>query len=333
MKHQKGFAPGTLPTSATNGDRVWRTVPAVLALIALSGLVLLYGPSPGYYDHRILHAFWAYGHLAFFAVLTLLLLRWRVPQWQGAMGWWSLGLAALLGLLAVLSELIQLGVPGRMAGSGDAAQNLLGIMVGFGLSPQWLARLPLRWSRMLPHLALPVVAVAVLVPWVALADTLHGKVRFPVLLSMETQLEMTRVSGSGDRHRVLNTPLANSPLLAAHWQPPGSGLGLRHFPGDWRDYEQLHIRIHSDRAVPVTLRLHDRQHEDMGKPWPDRFNRRLELEPGWQSLVIDLEEVRQAPASRAMDMARMSQLGLFNLKLEAPVELHLAFIELAGSPE
>ena len=34
MKHQKGFAPGTLPTSATNGDRVWRTVPAVLALIA-----------------------------------------------------------------------------------------------------------------------------------------------------------------------------------------------------------------------------------------------------------------------------------------------------------
>ncbi len=333
MKHQKGFAPGTLPISATNPDRSTRTVPAFLALIAVAGLVLLYGPSPDYYDHRILHAFWAWGHLAFFAVLTLLLLRWRVPQWQGPVGWWSLGLAVLLGSLAILSELIQLGVPGRMAGPDDALQNLLGIMVGFGLSPHWLARLPLRWSRLLPHLALPVVALAALVPWVALADTLHGKTRFPLLLSMETELEMTRVSGSEDRRRVLSTPLADSPLLAARWYPPGSGLGVQHFPGDWRDYEQLHIRIHSDRAVPVTLRLHDRPHEDMGQPYTDRFNHRLALETGWQTLVIDLEEVSRAPSSRTMDMARMSQLGLFSLQLDAPVVLHLASIELAGSPE
>jgi len=32
-------------------------------------------------------------------------------------------------------------------------------------------------------------------------------------------------------------------------------------------------------------------------------------------------------------MARMSQLGLFSLQLDAPVVLHLASIELAGSPE
>jgi len=236
-------------------------------------------------------------------------------------------------VLAILSELLQLRVPGRTAGLDDAAQNLLGIAVGFALSPQWLARLPLRWSRLLPHITLPVVALAALVPWVALADTLHGKARFPVLLAMETELEMTRVRGDEERRRVLHTPLARTPLLAAHWRPPGSGLGVQHFPGDWRGYDQLRIHLHSDREVAVTLRLHDRQHEDLGEPWPDRFNRTLTLEPGWQTLAIDLDEVHQAPSSRTMDMARISQLGLFNLQLENPVVLHLASIELVRSPE
>ena len=60
----------------------------------------------------------------------------------------------------------------------------------------------------------------------------------------------------------------------------------------------------------MTLRIDDRAHRDNLSP-DDRFNRRLALAPGRQTLRIAVDDIRAAPAGRSMDMTRIDQVILF----------------------
>jgi hypothetical protein len=96
---------------------------------------------------------------------------------------------------------------------------------------------------------------------------------------------------------------------------------------DWRAYNSLSLHLYNDqpRELRVTLRIHDWWHND---EYVDRFNRTLVLRPGDNWVIVELADVRAAPAGREMDMERISALYLFTTKLVDTAIVYIDDIQL-----
>ena len=80
--------------------------------------------------------------------------------------------------------------------------------------------------------------------------------------------------------------------------------------------------------LTLTLRINDLAHDRGDNAYGDRFNTRLVLDPGANTFAINLDDVRNAPASRHMDMANVRRLGLFAVRLPAPRTVYLSDLRL-----
>jgi hypothetical protein len=90
------------------------------------------------------------------------------------------------------------------------------------------------------------------------------------------------------------------------------GISLTDIWPDWEAYEALSIEIENPEVtnLPIGIRIHDRDHRH-NQTFDDRFNRRIDLVPGRQTLQIDLREICEAPAGRKMNMAEIDGLVFF----------------------
>jgi len=75
----------------------------------------------------------------------------------------------------------------------------------------------------------------------------------------------------------------------------------------------------------LVIRIHDAQHNHQ---FGDRFNRRLLIHPGPNRIVIPIQEVREGPDEREMDMTRVRNIMLFAYQLEKPTHILLGKIIL-----
>jgi hypothetical protein len=109
-----------------------------------------------------------------------------------------------------------------------------------------------------------------------------------------------------------------------------SGVALEYFPGDWSGFRALEIEIlnPSPESLDITCRIHDRRHEKGEQRHSDRFNKMYRLQPGWNNLRIDLEEVARAPAGRTMDLGEIRFVGLFATKLPASRTIFIDYVRL-----
>ena len=78
----------------------------------------------------------------------------------------------------------------------------------------------------------------------------------------------------------------------------------------------------------IVLRIHDRAHKKNNFNFNDRFNYRINLNPGWNKVSINLSEVRNAPINREMNMKKMAGLMFFKLKLKTSETVYFSEIEL-----
>jgi hypothetical protein len=98
---------------------------------------------------------------------------------------------------------------------------------------------------------------------------------------------------------------------------------------NWKPYTALVIEIDNPGpdALPINVRVHDRDHR--GKQlFDDRFNRRIELAPGRQTIHIKLADIEDAPAGRRMDMGNIDELIIFATAQESGRRLVLHDIRL-----
>ncbi len=98
------------------------------------------------------------------------------------------------------------------------------------------------------------------------------------------------------------------------------------FP-DWRGYDFLVFEIYSeiDTAIGLYFRLHDMHHN---KDYDDRYNNFFRINPGYNEIVIPLENVKNAPKLRKMDMASIRTFGIFAYKPKEPFTIYLDDIRL-----
>jgi hypothetical protein len=155
--------------------------------------------------------------------------------------------------------------------------------------------------------------------------------QFPVLSDLETPFEITRWtsrSAISVDHEIARQGRASLrvPLTTEEY----SGASLQYFPSNWEGYTALRLGIYSESGDPsvVTISVHDEQHIRTGRAYSDRFNARFTLRPGWNDIDVPLARIRNAPASRTLDLRSVRELSVIAVSLPAPRVIHVDNVHL-----
>lgn len=301
----------------------------ILWLPAVVLAVLLFIGGPGYRSPRSLQALWNLGHIAAFSLWTYLLVTGkRVGDYSPARQW-AVGLAFCI-IAGAGSEWLQ-SLTGRDASLEDIMRDIAGGL----LTLSWIVPSAKSISRGLRRTVRGLSAFFLLVACLPLATTLGdeaiARARFPVLSDFETPFETGRWEG-GARFSVDSSVARHgeASLRVDMDDSLYSGVSLVHFPRNWKGYRFLVLEVlnPSPDNLEITIRIHDRRHEEGERRYQDRFNIFHRLPAGWNEIRIDLGDASRAPAGRTMDLGEIRAVGLFATKLPRPRTMYLDFIRL-----
>ncbi|MDX1696095.1 MAG: VanZ family protein [Ketobacteraceae bacterium] len=300
----------------------------ILPLIAISGL-LLFLPAPDFVITHWHHHVWDLGHVLLFSgwsvvLLTLLHSRGvtKTRQW----------LFILIFTLATGSaiEIIQMGL-NREASLFDLFLDLCGALITLCFFTAFQVRptKPLACSC----LVIAGLTVAALASH-RLAASLYDKYalikQFPVLISAQSPLELNRLYGKPERYFAPNA-INDIPAIGINFTTDRYSLiYMIDFPGNWSEYQYLKIQLHvsHNEPLPAVLSIEDAEHRSRGTRSSDRFNLRLILKPGSNLLNIPLDQVRQAPRERTLDVSQITRVNLYTMSLANPRMVYLKEIRL-----
>lgn len=269
----------------------------------------------------LLLAVWDLCHIVFFfCVVYAVQWRYKLTSFRS----WFI-VAAVAFALGGSIEIIQ-GMTGRNASWGDVARNMTGVWLGLAWGVTRAKGL--RWHR-----ALSAIALAVLfIPFTHLAvDRAKSLREFPVLANFERPVGVVYWGRDVSIAPAPQREAANDHALKVELSTARySGFYFEHFPADWRGYKSLHFELFNptEKSLTMVLRLHDAWHHQSGQAYGDRFNIRFQVEPGWNAYQFSLDDVRNAPTKRDMDLSRIQTLGIFTMNLPQPTTLYFDNLRL-----
>jgi len=303
----------------------------VIAIAALLSLLLLVSlPGQGLWYDVSINA----SHGPIFAVVALLLLMMHPPAARAAgtacvdAFFVSVGLGVLIEILQTLAQ--------RPGQSFDVMTDAAGAAAGLGLWALFARRgragqRPRVGDTWWP-LAIALLGIT-LVAWPPLQAArayAHRAAQYPTIAQFREPLDLTFVTTDGVDVGIVDLP--------APWSQQAGERALRlgfdggHAPAvqvvepspDWRGYSVVAADLTNTSATEVhlTFRILDEQHD-----WSheDRMNLPLVLAPRTRTTVrVALAEVRGAPASRPMDLARIANVMLFGTASAVPGELYVS---------
>ncbi len=277
----------------------------VLLLIAT---ILLFTPNISGQLNDYQMAIWNLGHIGYFFLLTASLLPYLQRYFPALTSRLTAALLITL-LLSVVIEMVQLTV-GRQASIDDLLNNLLGSLLAlyiFQLRLLLSSRIKLGLISLLTLLLLwsltPLLSIA--------ADTAIAHHKHPIIADFETPFEQSRWESKSP----LEIIQRKSKQLLAHIDSSEKYPGLTLIPrvSDWRGYAFFQFEMYnsSDQIWPLYFRINDRLHNKRGNHYNDRYNTKMQLKPGWNRFQVSLQQVKQAPTKRTMDMARISGVTFY----------------------
>lgn len=297
---------------------------AAIAIAILLSTVFV--PQPGH-PGIWLRSLFEWLHVPVFGLISLAILSLTPTSWRTGQ---RFGLA-LLGSLAlgVLTEAAQIPMQRDASwedliadAAGAAGFLLLAYAIGrkpiVGVVSAIFATATLLWS------ASPLIAVT--------QALVHRNSQFPIIFNGDIDSEQTFVSGRNIQMKT-RRPVTDDGLYTEVQvlRDKGMRIEIRDLVPDWSSYSDLNLRIElvGDLDLTLTVRIHDTLHRRGDQPHNDRFNQRLTLSPGMNSLTIPLRNVRSAPKGRSMDMTKIEALILYSEKSDAARSLNLFEINLS----
>jgi VanZ family protein len=276
-----------------------------LLLFVVAGL-LLFAPlpiTPTYAGRTLENA----GHTPLFFLVTLgvLLMMRDHPRFPGVR------LYALAGMIGAgagfLSEVIQKPLA-RDASWEDVAADAVGALLALAVYAMFERRTKLRVWHRLGALAVALSCIAIfLTPIVRMTRAyVHRNAEFPVLADFHSRIELYWTLSFG-----VNREIVDDALEVEFVADEFPGIAFHEPMPDWRKFKTLVIDVANPAAEPLDLgvRVHDLHHNHT---FNDRFNRRYPLAAGERrTLRIPLEDIRNGPRQRRMDMAHISDIKLF----------------------
>ncbi|WP_148863679.1 VanZ family protein [Marinobacter fonticola] len=309
----------------------FRRIRILYATIALFLLPLFFMGGPDWTSGPLFKAAWNLGHILFFALFTLAL----QPQdrLSGVRLWLGMTLAVIVA--GIVIEWLQ-GNLGRQSDWHDILRNLVGtwLVLAWVKQPagqtygarQSRAR-AIRW--LLRGIALALLAVELTAVAAVALRQYHISQQLPTLydFSQSNPLHFWRGNVYRSTEHTFENDFSLRIELGTNFY---TGAALDNLPDDWRNYEALVVTIFNPERTPVdmTLRVNDVVHDRGRNAYNDRYNRRLPLQSGMNRVRIPLSEIRDAPASRTMDMDEIRRLVIFTTQLEQRRELYLQELSL-----
>ena len=80
----------------------------------------------------------------------------------------------------------------------------------------------------------------------------------------------------------------------------------------------MDVFLSSPERLTLIMRVHDVEHND---EYYDRFNREFALTRGYQQLRIPIEEIRQGPKTREIDLDHIQGFKFFVIEPSGPIDL------------
>ncbi|MBN2365436.1 MAG: VanZ family protein [Calditrichaeota bacterium] len=304
---------------------------ALIYLIIIVFAVLLFFGGPDYHSSRSFKSAWNLGHIIFYTFLTAVLLhKWGYLKKKDP--FFQLVLVFLISFFSGLGiEWIQVHFS-RIAEFGDLWRNTLGALAGWLFFSQRLSKFSQKNLLAARILLIFLIFLEIMAPVSSLRDEYRAYQEFPIFSDFERKSELKRWE-SDNRMSISNNPVCKGDfscrvLLTTEKY---SGIFLKYFPKDWSEYNYLKFSIYNteNEHIQITCRIHDRLHVMTGEKYEDRFNKRFKLIPGWNHISISLDEVREAPLNRRMQLDDIFGFGLFSVELKKPVEIYIDDVRLS----
>ncbi|MET1253955.1 VanZ family protein [Aliikangiella maris] len=296
-----------------------------LLLVVLILLGLLFIGNPAAHSSRIYREVWESGHLFLFAGLIYLIShharynRLNIPQQL-------LFVILFCSIFGLITELLQQLV-GRNFELKDIVNDIIGGYIGLSFS--YLRRSnPLKVNFGLFSICLLLSIWGLLPLLSALNDQWEIEKIFPHIAQFESTHELNRwyrqdanISLS-QKFKAQGLSSMKVEFLPAKYPH----VTLRHFISNWLNYQQLNLSIYNpqNQTVSMTLKVYDKLHQQNHYQYSDRFNRILQLPPGWTHFQQSLTEIANAPKKRPMEMQHVAVVSLF---LDSPKTTTTLFID------
>lgn len=301
-----------------------RRMYAAIAIVLL--LLTVFVPRPGNPGIWLRELFeWL--HVPVFGLVSLAILSMTPRSWPDSQ---RFGLA-LIGavILGVLTEAIQIPMQRDAAWEdliADAAGAAGFLAIAYALDRKGIkgvvaaisATAILLWS------ASPLIAVT--------QALLHRNSQFPILFNGDIDSETPFVSGRNIQMITRKSETSGETYTEVQViRDKGPRIEMRNLVPDWTSYSYLNFRIAviGDLDLTLTVRIHDALHRRGDQPKNDRFNKKLSLSPGMNSLTIPLRDIQSAPRGRSMDMTKIEALILYSEKSDAARIFNLFEIHLS----
>jgi hypothetical protein len=310
-------------------------LPWRFGLVAALLLFLFFGDVPE--ASRFWSAFFDAGHTALFGVIALVVHHWVASRRRAASPAGNrLAAFAITVTLGAATEVLQTlqarGDPSIIDLMRDTAGAGAFLLVGWAVS-RWRS----AWTR--ERLAALALAALLLVAagWTLMRTSACYVARdraYPTLFNLDgswwesefVELKQNRLTPGA---RTISGDDGQALRLARLDLAPGlySGITFDEPYPDWRGRDALAWTIVSDldQPLPIVIRVHDAAHDQR---FSDRFNRRFTIAPGVNRLRIPIDDIRNAPDRRKMDLRRVRGVILFAFDLKKPASLFLGPLHL-----
>lgn len=254
----------------------------------------------------------------------------RAAGWSEAQRYWSVLVITMS--IGALTEISQIAGP-RTASTNDLLLDLSGVLGVLACSA--LRRRPLRWRQTVLHglslaLALGIFATPLATAALAYRDRARD---FPVLAEFDSSWSTYFVSGQSTWYRAelpltWQTHQGEKGLLVEFPHSRWPRVNLTEMYPDWTRHRAILFDIGNpmNDAVELTVRIQDAAHDEQ---YQDRFNATLLVPPRTRrQFTIPLSEVAASPATRRMDLARMTRLSLYRDEPSGSGTIYLVGIRL-----
>jgi VanZ family protein len=304
-----------------------------LLLLAISiGLLLLlhfYVPTPsGLWTKALLESL----HVPIFGIVAL-----SIFITTGLRGDWNpvqrvAAVCAATVVLSALSEGAQISGP-RDASFDDLVSDWLGAGTALLFALAFSRHHPLRPAARLGFTLAGLASLLIaLWPFISVsAAYIERNLQQPVLVSFDAHLGGTFRRAQHTTLQLSHDPVTGKRLgIITLEEGAWPGLLFNDIWPDWREYSALVIELSLEGSAPleINVRVHDRAHKLGEQPYKDRFNLSYELQPGRHTLRIPLEQIRNAPKGRQMDLSDIEGIVIFCSANNAGRQFQLVEIRL-----
>ncbi len=289
-------------------------------ICALAALVVFTGIPRSTQFMHVLHKT---GHpLAFgaIAVLTLMFLLDAAPD-KAALRSRSYAIALSVAVgFGVLTEVAQL-FTNRGSSAMDVLSDAVGATAALGIFSSISRTRGISEGRLTRMAALSVgvaAACVALAPlaWCA-AAYVNREARFPIVARMDSPLDEYFVSETNNNVMTAPVPArwarnaGEKAWVVSFDKGNSAGVQVTEPHPDWRDRQTLKLEVTNVGAsdLPVTIRIHDRQHNWL---YQDRFNRAVTLKAlTRQTIRIPIADIARGPQHRMLDLSHVANLAVF----------------------